>query len=79
VDQAISLSRSAGSGLASHISIIVRHFYSAARSLSEDKGRATEIVYLYLVKDEAWIGLYGSTTLFVMEEKEMAGVYPKHA
>jgi hypothetical protein len=41
--------------------------------LIEGQGRVTETGYSYLVKDEVWIGLYGSTTLVVMEEGEMRG------
>jgi hypothetical protein len=41
--------------------------------LIDGQGRGTETGCSYLVKDEVWIGLCGSTTLVVMEEGEMRG------
>jgi hypothetical protein len=39
----------------------------------EGQGRVTETGCSYLVKEEVWIGLCGSTTLVVMEEGEERG------
>jgi hypothetical protein len=46
--------------------------------LIEGQGRVMETGYSYLIKDEVWIGLCGSTTLVVMEEGEMRGACLKH-
>jgi hypothetical protein len=41
--------------------------------LIEGQGRVIETGCSYLVKDEVWIGLCGSTTLVVMEEGDQRG------
>ncbi len=46
--------------------------------LIEGQGRVTETGCSYLVKDEVWIGLCGSTTLVVMEEGEMRGACARY-
>ena len=46
--------------------------------LIEGQGRVIETGCSYLVKDEVCIGLYGSTTLIVMEEGEQRGACLKN-
>jgi hypothetical protein len=46
--------------------------------LIEGQGRVMETGCSYLVKDEVWIGLCGSTTLVVMEEGEMRGACARY-
>jgi len=46
--------------------------------LIEGQGLVTETGCSYLVKDEVWIRLCGSTTLVVMEEGEERGTCLKH-
>jgi hypothetical protein len=46
--------------------------------LIEGQGRVTETGCSYLVKEEVWIELCGSTTLVVMEEGEERGTCLKH-
>jgi hypothetical protein len=46
--------------------------------LIEGQGRVTETGCSYLVKEEVWIGLCGSTTLVVMEEGEERGTCLKY-
>jgi hypothetical protein len=38
------------------------------------QGRVTETGCAYRVKDEAWLWLYGTTTIVVMEEGDQRGV-----
>ena len=44
----------------------------------EGQARVTETGCSYIVKDEVWIGLFGSTTLVVMEEGEQRGACLKN-
>lgn len=45
--------------------------------LIEGQGRIIEPGCSYLVKDEVWIGLCGSTTVIIMEEGEQRGICRK--
>ena len=40
----------------------------------DGQGAIIEPGYVYVVRDEEWIGLGGNTTIFVMEEGEMKGI-----
>jgi len=48
-------------------------FLLRGQFIIKGQGRVTEPGYSYVVKDEAWIGLRGSTTLVFMEEGEQRG------
>jgi hypothetical protein len=46
--------------------------------LVEEQGQVTETGCSYLIKDEVWIGLCGSTTIVVMEDREERGTCLEH-
>ena len=46
--------------------------------LMERQGRVIETSHSCLVEDEVWIGVYGNTTLVVMDEGEMTSACARY-